>query len=134
MFENISVKNALKLAYEGRAVLFDIREEEEYKIGHLPMAEHVPEEILVSRVKEERRKKDISQFGDGIQNQMQKKIILYCAFGNQSMRLAKELSEAGYKNIASIVGGYHAYEGYVEAQKNQFWTMEWKSRGWPGTV
>lgn len=116
MFENISVKQALKLVYEKEALLFDLRGEEEYRKGHLPMAELVAEEELFSRLTEEKKKGD-------------KKIILYCAFGNHSMLTAREYAEAGYENMASIVGGYHAYEGYVEAQKNQLWTMEWKRRG-----
>ena len=109
MFENISVKYALKLAYEGKAILYDLRDEESYKMGHLPTAIRIEEDSLEQ------------EFG-------KKKIILYCDYGNRSLRLAKELAEKGYDNIASIVGGYQAYEGYVERQKSDFWTMEWKEK------
>ncbi len=112
MFENLSVKTTLKLIFEGNAVLFDIRSEEAYKKGHLPTAKHVPEE----KIKEE------------LERWIGKTKILYCDYGNLSLRLAKEYSEKGYQGLASMVGGYHAYEGYIETEKNSLWTMEWKAR------
>jgi rhodanese-related sulfurtransferase len=118
MFENISVKNALKLVYEGKAILYDIRDEEAYRRGHLPMAQSVRRDHLEELLKISRH---LQRNG--------KLVILYCDYGNQSMHLAKELSDRGYGGIASMVGGYHAYEGYVEARKKDFWTMEWKERG-----
>lgn len=109
MFHNISVKDALKLAFSGKAQLFDMRTEEEYKKGHLPTAIFVKTE----RIREHLNKCD--EFLP----------ILYCDYGNASLQLARELSEEGFF-VYSIVGGYHAYEGYVELQKNRVWTMEWK--------
>lgn len=109
MFHNISVKDALKLALSGKAQLFDIRTEEEYKKGHLPTAIFVKTE----KIREHLNKSD--EFLP----------ILYCNYGNTSLQFARELSEEGFL-VYSIVGGYHAYEGYVELQKNRVWTMEWK--------
>ncbi len=110
MFENISVKDALKLAYGGKAILLDVRTKEAYQRGHLPMARHVTESGLEELLNKE----------------PYKKIVLYCDFGNYSMHLAKTYGEMGYNNLASMVGGYHAYEGYVELKKGSLWTMEWK--------
>ena len=118
MFENISVKKALKLVYEGKAILYDIRDEASYLRGHLPTARHVEKEKIEGSL----RKAEVEKHASLL-------TVLYCDYGNQSMYLAKELSEKGYGGIASMVGGYHAYEGYVEAQKKDFWTMEWKERG-----
>ena len=118
MVENISVKMALRLVQEGKAVLYDLREEASYRKGHLPMAKHKDKDVIE---KELRASRDLQRRGIFI--------ILYCDYGNLSMHVAKELSEKGYQGIASVVGGYHAYEGYVETKKNDLWTMEWKSRG-----
>ena len=118
MFENISVKNALKLVLEGTAYLYDIREPAAYRRGHLPIAVNIRAEEM-----EEELKKKQHLRSNGMRT------ILYCDYGNQSMRLARELDEKGYRGIASMVGGYQAYEGYVEMQKKDFWTMEWKERG-----
>ena len=121
MFETISVKTAIKLSREGRAVLYDIRDEISYQKGHLPTAKHVTKDLMESEL----RRNFKLQRGNMV-------IVLYCDYGNQSMRVAKELSEKGYRGIASMVGGYHAYEGYVEMKKNNLWTMEWKKRGESG--
>ena len=121
MFKNISVKDALKLAYEGKALLYDLRTQDAYAKGHLPLARN-----FESNEMEEELKKNIDLHRKGVL------VVLYCDYGNQSMRVAKELSDKGYQRIASIVGGYQAYEGYVEAQKKDFWTMEWKERGTAG--
>jgi len=118
VFENISVKDALKLAYEGKAYLYDMRENASYMKGHLPTAENIPKEAVEEQIKRIRKGEKRSIL-----------IVLYCDYGNRSMYLAKELAEKGYEQIASMVGGYHAYEGYVEAKKNALWTMEWKESG-----
>ena len=118
MFETISVKEALNLAYEGKGILYDIRDEYSYRKGHLPMAEKIEKEYVEEELKRIRR--------EGKRTEL---IIFYCDYGNQSMLLARHLSEKGHKRIASMIGGYHAYELYVEALKKEFWTMEWKERG-----
>ena len=110
MFHNISVKDALKLAYLKKAVLIDIRDFKDYKMGHLPTALWMKEQ-------------EMEVFMDTNKEILP---ILYCEFGNASLSLARDLSKKGYE-VYSIVGGYRAYEGYVELQKGDIWTMEWKS-------
>lgn len=112
MFENISVKEALRLAIAKEAWIFDIREEKIYQEGHLPTAIWAPEERI----------------RDFIVKKPKRKQILYCDFGNQSMRLARELDEEGFP-VASVVGGYRAYEGFIEKKKDKIWIMEWKNPG-----
>lgn len=110
MFENISVKEAIRLAMADKARLLDMREEKSYQDGHLPTA------IWVTEAKV----RDYLSKNPGI------KQILYCDFGNQSMRLARDLDQEGFQ-VASIVGGYRAYEGYIEKKRDKIWTMEWKN-------
>ena len=98
MFENLAVKTAIQLSREGKGILVDIRSEEAYRLGHLPGAVYGTTQMIEQVLKKN----------------SDKKIIFYCDYGNQSMRLAKTYGEQGYKNLASIVGGYHAYEGYLE--------------------
>ena len=51
MFENISVKTALRLVQEGKAVLYDLREEASYRKGHLPMAKNRNKDMLEKELK-----------------------------------------------------------------------------------
>ena len=112
MFHNISVKEALKLAYGKQARLLDVRTEEEFRKGHLPTAVLAEEGSIREFLK--------------MEPELIK--ILYCNYGNQSLKMARDLSLEGFE-VYSIVGGYHAYEGYVETEKGRIWTMEWKSTG-----
>ena len=112
MFENISVKEALRLAVAKEALLLDIREKAAYREGHLPTAVWMPKEKV----------------RDYLSKTPKLKQILYCDFGNQSMRLARELDLEGFP-VASVVGGYRAYEGYIEKKKDEIWIMEWKNNG-----
>lgn len=112
MFQNISVKEAFRISMDRKALLLDIRSEEEFRRGHLPTAVHCQEENLRELFEQE---PDLAK-------------ILYCNYGNYSLKMAVELSEEGYE-VYSIVGGYHAYDGYVETTKGRLWTMEWKSTG-----
>jgi rhodanese-related sulfurtransferase len=100
MFENVSIKEALRLAAEGKAMLIDLREREAYQEGHLPDACWAGEENMWDCIK---KTPDVFK-------------IFYCDFGNQSMKVARKLDEEGYP-VASIVGGYHAYEKYLESKK-----------------
>ena len=109
MFQNISVIDALKKTMSGDAVLIDLRTEEEFRAGHLPMAVHGGEKI-----------------DNILKKNKDKAVILYCSYGNLSLKMAKEYGEEGYQ-LYSIVGGYHAYRGYIEIRKNDMWTMEWKN-------
>lgn len=112
MFENIAVKDALNMVCEERAILLDLRDEESYNRGHLPMAEQMDFEKLQSG--EIILERDIP-------------IIFYCEHGSTSMLAAKWLSEQGYTTY-SIVGGYTFYKGYIEKQReiDNIWTMELK--------
>lgn len=111
-FQNIAVKDAISMVYEEKALLFDVRDEESYNQGHLPMAERLDLEKL--QKKEVVLEKDIP-------------IILYCEHGSVSLRVARWLAEQGHI-VYSIVGGYTFYQGYIEKQreKDSIWTMELK--------
>lgn len=73
--------------------LVDVRDEMSYSYGHLPGAEHVPEQqILDGWVPEE----------DG------KKTVLYCKKGETSLEAAAFLREKGH-TVYSLQGGYLAW-------------------------
>lgn len=47
MFELISISEAIKRSYESEGMLVDVRSEEDFRKGHLPMAVNIPfEEIM----------------------------------------------------------------------------------------
>lgn len=75
------------------AVIVDVRETEEFAVGHLPGARHVPRAYLESRI-------------EGVVNDRDAHVVLYCASGNRSAYAARTLAEdLGYTNVESMTGG-----------------------------
>lgn len=74
-------------------VIVDVRETEEFAVGHIPGAKHVPRAYLESRI-------------EGVVSDRDARIILYCASGNRSAYAARTLAQdLGYKDVASMTGG-----------------------------
>lgn len=75
------------------AVIVDVRETEEFSVGHLPGARHVPRAYLESRI-------------EGVVPDRDAHLVLYCASGNRSAYAARTLAEdLGYTNVESMTGG-----------------------------
>lgn len=107
MFNLISISDAMKLTYEQKGILIDVRAEEAYRKGHLPMAENVPLDDIL----EEKHKFDLKV-----------PVFLYCYTGSSSMMAARKLDEDGIRAY-SVAGGIHSYRGYLEKEKDELWTM-----------
>jgi molybdopterin/thiamine biosynthesis adenylyltransferase/rhodanese-related sulfurtransferase len=75
------------------AVIVDVREAEEYGVGHIPGAKHVPRTYLESRIEAAVPDRDAH-------------VILYCASGQRSAYGALTLTrDLGYTDVASMTGG-----------------------------
>lgn len=107
MFDLISISDVMKLTYEQKGILIDVRSPEAYRNGHLPMAENVPlDDILDEKCR----------FDSKLP------VFLYCDTGSSSMMAARKLDEDGIKAY-SVAGGIHSYRGYLEKEKDELWTM-----------
>jgi molybdopterin/thiamine biosynthesis adenylyltransferase/rhodanese-related sulfurtransferase len=74
-------------------VLIDVRETEEYAVGHVPGAKHIPRGFLESRI-------------EGVVPDHSTPVVLYCASGNRSAYAARTLQEdLGYEHVQSMTGG-----------------------------
>ena len=66
----------------------DVRETEEYSVGHLPGAKHVPRGYLESRI-------------EGAVPDRSQRVILYCASGNRSALAAHTLRRSSATRTSS---------------------------------
>jgi rhodanese-related sulfurtransferase len=73
-------------------VLIDIREQNEWNLGHAAGAIYIGRGVLESQI-EQRVPRDAQ-------------IVLYCASGNRTALAARTLGEMGYSNVASMAGGF----------------------------
>ena len=73
--------------------LVDIREEWELESGTIAGSEHIP----------------MGEVGAHLDPQRDRHIVLYCAHGNRSLRLAKAMHEHGFEDVVSLAGGIVAW-------------------------
>ena len=76
-----------------RPLLLDVREQDEWQEGHLPGAIHLERGNLESRV-------------EALIPDRAREIVVYCAAGARSAFAAKSLTELGYTNVSSMIGGF----------------------------
>jgi rhodanese-related sulfurtransferase len=75
-----------------RAVYLDVREPNEWNLGRLPHAIHLPRGNLESKV-------------EGLVDRHQK-VVVYCARGNRSALAALTMKQMGYADVASMARGF----------------------------
>lgn len=75
-----------------RPVVIDLREPNEWNLGHLPGALHVPRGRLESQI-EARVRRD-------------QPVVLYCQGGSRSALAADTLRQMGYARVVSMAGGF----------------------------
>ena len=86
-----------ELAALGGAVIVDVREASEWEQGYIPGARHVS-------------KSYIEQDIEGITPNRDAPVILYCAGGIRSLFAAQTLIAMGYRDVASMSGGFGAWK------------------------
>ena len=92
----ISIEEArARLAQNPKAVLVDVREDGEWAAGHAVEARHLGKGVL---------ERDIEK----IVPDTSAEIIMYCGGGYRSVLACEVAERMGYKNVASLVGGYKA--------------------------
>src|SRR3954469_18102738 len=75
-----------------RVVYLDVREPNEWNLGRLPGAVHLPRGNLESKV-------------EALIDRSQR-VVIYCARGNRSALAALTMKQMGYDNVASMARGF----------------------------
>src|SRR3712207_6097400 len=76
-------------------VLLDVREPNEWNLGRVPGAVHIPRGTMETAI-EARVPRDAT-------------VVIYCASGNRSALAADTLAQMGYGKVASLAGGFRAW-------------------------
>ncbi|MCI8510975.1 MAG: rhodanese-like domain-containing protein [Lachnospiraceae bacterium] len=98
MFQTISMKQLEEILKQGGLfTLLDVRPEEQFLEGHLAGARNLPLALLADE--------DLC-----ICIPRDRPVIVYCAYGGQSMLAARALSSMGYE-VLNTSGGLHSYRG-----------------------
>jgi rhodanese-related sulfurtransferase len=98
----ISVEDTRRRLEKGSVHVVDVREESEWKAGHIEGAEYMGRGVLERDIEEKIPDKSAE-------------LILYCGGGFRSALSADNLQRMGYSNVSSMAGGWR----------------EWNSKGLP---
>jgi len=82
---------------EPRPVLIDVREEYEYEVSHIGGSVHICRGTLEMSVEHDYPDRATA-------------LILYCGRGDRSALAGVTLRQLGYRSVASIDGGLHAWQ------------------------
>jgi sulfur-carrier protein adenylyltransferase/sulfurtransferase len=78
-----------------RVVYLDVREPNEWNLGRLPEAVHLPRGNLETKV-------------EALVDRNQK-VVIYCARGNRSALAALTMKQMGYEKVASMARGFQGW-------------------------
>jgi rhodanese-related sulfurtransferase len=87
-----------------RFVLLDVREPNEWAMGRIPGAVHIPRGVMETTIESRVPRED--------------EVVIYCASGNRSALAADVLQQMGYRKVSSMRGGIRGWSdmgGDVEA-------------------
>lgn len=93
----ISPIEATQLSNRQNAIFLDIRDESEYRVGHIPSAVHIPLKTLPQRIAE-------------LEKTRESPIITYCRSGNRSTGAGSVLKKHGFETVYNLSGGLTAWE------------------------
>jgi sulfur-carrier protein adenylyltransferase/sulfurtransferase len=82
-------------ARNDRVVYLDVREPNEWNLGRLPNAVHLPRGNLETKV-------------EGMIDRAEK-VVIYCARGNRSALAALTMKQMGYENVSSMARGFQGW-------------------------
>ncbi len=86
------------------AIFLDVREETEYRAGHIPGATHLCWNSLQREI-------------EAIVPDKSSPIVGYCTIGHRSAIAADTLQQLGYTDVVSIRGGLKAYLASTAARR-----------------
>ena len=94
LFKDIEIKD-FKGRLQNQALIIDIRDEESCNKGNIPNAVNYNSEDIMNLINQKEKSVDI---------------VIYCYHGNSSRKVAAFLSENGFNNVYSLIGGFSAWQ------------------------
>lgn len=87
-------------------VLVDVREKDEYNIGHIEGSKLIP----------------LSQFADKalLELKPDQDIVIHCHHGGRSQRACEFLAGQGFATLANVSGGIHAWSVEIDPDVPQY--------------
>ena len=97
-FKNISIDEFEKICNYENSIIIDIRDKESFLESHIPNAEHLSSDNMMTLIE----KKDKNSH-----------LLIYCYKGYSSQKIAHFLSDHGFENVYSLIGGFNSWKNKV---------------------
>jgi rhodanese-related sulfurtransferase len=94
----VSVAEAVRLVNHAQGVVVDVRENDEYRSGHIPKSIHVPLSSLSSGL-------------TPLDKYKSRPLIVCCRTSQRSARAAILLRQKQFANVQVLAGGFTAWQG-----------------------
>lgn len=96
-YQEVDPSESVQLLNHNDAIMLDVREDNEYKDGHILDALHIPLGKLGDRM-------------DELEKFREKSIIVSCRSGHRSASACAKLRKSGFENIYNLKGGVMAWQ------------------------
>jgi rhodanese-related sulfurtransferase len=97
-FRDIKAQEAVRLINHEGAITLDVREDGEYREGHVLNAVHIPLGLIEERLKELDSYKTLP-------------LIVYCRTGQRAAKAGALLRKQGFERVYKLSGGILAWRG-----------------------
>jgi len=94
---SLSPYAATQLLNDGNAVFLDVRDEKEFKTGHIKGARSIPVSQLSNQIHE-------------IEKYKESDVVVYCDNGMRTSRITGKLKKQGFTKLSTIAGGLANWE------------------------
>ena len=95
-FSELNVNEAVRLINQDDAVVLDVREDKEFRKGHIINAVNIPLGVLEGRLNE-------------LENRKDKPVIVCCRTGQRAAKAGSVLQRQGFKSTHKLKGGMLAW-------------------------
>jgi rhodanese-related sulfurtransferase len=93
----LSPAEATHLINQRHAVIIDIRPKDDFAMGHLPKAKHIPFDILTDKI-------------NALTLNKETPVIVVCNNGIQSARACAIIQKAGYPQVGTLADGIQGWQ------------------------
>ncbi len=94
---SLSPYAATQLLNEGNTLFIDVRDDKEFKTGHIKNARNIPVNQLDKHMHDIEKHKDSD-------------VVVYCDNGMRTSRVTGKLKKAGFSKLSTIAGGLAQWE------------------------
>tara|TARA_Y100000768_G_C23547016_1_gene481859 strand:- start:213 stop:512 length:300 start_codon:yes stop_codon:yes gene_type:complete len=94
-FKDIDIDTFREKMICKKSIVIDIRDPDSFAYSNIPGSKNFTSDDLMSLINNEDKEKEL---------------LIYCYKGNSSRKVAHFLSESGFSNVYSLIGGFNAWE------------------------